>query len=100
MVKAIWEGAVIAESDETVVIEGNHYFPPISVKEDFLKESDHKTVCHWKGECNYFDVVVGEKENPNAAFTYKKPIASSIDLVGKDYSDYVSFWHGVEVQRS
>ena len=91
--KAIWNGAVIAESDATVVVEGNHYFPPASLNRDHLRPSDHTTVCPWKGTAGYFDVVVGDEENPNAAWIYREPKEAAAEI-----RDHVAFWRGVEVR--
>ncbi|MAQ93660.1 hypothetical protein B1759_00600 [Rubrivirga sp. SAORIC476] len=90
--KATWNGAVIAESDATVVVEGNHYFPPASLNRDHLRPSDHTTVCPWKGTAGYFDVVVGDEENPNAAWIYREPKEAAAEI-----RDHVAFWRGVEV---
>ncbi|MCH7597874.1 DUF427 domain-containing protein [Patescibacteria group bacterium] len=95
--KAIWENQIIAESDETVVIEGNHYFPPASIKKEYLDESDHTSLCPWKGEAHYYDIVVDEKRNNNAAWFYPLPKEGSVERVGKDFANYVAFWKGVEV---
>jgi uncharacterized protein (DUF427 family) len=90
--KAIWNGNVIAESNKTVNIEGNQYFPPESVNNEFLTGSNTHTVCHWKGTASYFDVVVDGKVNKDAAWYYPEPsgLASKI-------KNYVAFWRGVEV---
>jgi len=95
--KAIWENQVIAESNETIVIEGNHYFPRASVKRDYLEETDHRSICPWKGEAHYYDIVVGEKRNNNAAWYYPVPKDGSVERVEKDFTNYVAFWNGVEV---
>lgn len=72
--KAVWNGVTLAESNETVVVEGNNYFPPQSIKSEYLKESDHTTVCSWKGTANYMDIVTPDgKELKNAVFIYKSP---------------------------
>lgn len=97
MAKAVWNGQVLAESDETIVIEGNHYFPPESVKRDFFKDSDMHTTCPWKGEANYYDIEVDGESNDGAAWYYPIPKEGSIQRVGKDFSNYVAFWRGVEV---
>jgi len=94
MVKAIWNGKVIAESDKTEVVEGNHYFPPSSVKKEFLKPSDHKTTCHWKGEASYYNLEVDRKINENSAWYYPKPSEKA-----KKIKNYVAFWKGVEVKE-
>ena len=98
MVKATWNGKVIAESNETIEIEGNQYFPADSVKKEFLKKSNHHTTCHWKGEASYYDVVVDGEVNENAAWYYPQPKDGSTDTVGKDFTGYVAFWNGIEVE--
>ncbi|TMD42489.1 MAG: DUF427 domain-containing protein [Chloroflexi bacterium] len=92
MPKAIWNGAVIAESSKTVKVEGNDYFPPDSVRREFLAQSQTHTVCPWKGTASYYDVVIDGKVNRDGAWFYPdpKPAASEI-------KDHVAFWHGVEV---
>ena len=90
--KATWNGVVIAESDETVIVEGNHYFPKNSVKSDYLKESQLHTTCPWKGEASYYTLVVDGEENPDAAWFYPEPSEAA-----KQIKDYVAFWRGVEV---
>jgi uncharacterized protein (DUF427 family) len=97
-VKAIWNGTVIADSEQTVEIEGNQYFPPESIKEEYLEKSDHHSFCNWKGDCSYYDVVVDGNRNENAAWYYPQPMTGSIPKVGHDYSNYVAFWHGVKVE--
>jgi uncharacterized protein (DUF427 family) len=90
--KAIWNGAVIAESDDTVVVEGNHYFPREAIDPRYSAPSDNHSVCHWKGTADYFHVEVDGKRNPNAAWTYPTPSADAAEI-----ADHVAFWHGVEV---
>lgn len=90
--KAIYKNQVIAESDNTVVIEGNYYFPPNSVKQDFLVKSDTHTNCPWKGEASYYDVVVDGKVLDDAAWYYPNPRPLAEEIRG-----YVAFWNGVEV---
>jgi len=92
--KAIWNNQVIAESDDTVNVEGNHYFPVSSLKKEFLKESDTISMCHWKGQANYYTLVVDGKENKDAVWYYATPS----DLA-KNITDRVAFWKGVEVVR-
>ena len=92
MKKAVWNGKVVAESDQTIVIEGNHYFPPDSVNQAFLEHSDHHTTCPWKGHATYFDVVVEGEVNANSAWTYPAP-----KEIAKEIRDYVAFWRGVKV---
>ena len=95
--KAIWENQIIAESDETVVIEGNHYFPQVSVKKEFLKDSDHTSICPWKGDAKYYHVEVDGKQNENAAWYYPVPEEESVERVGHDLANYVAFWNGWEI---
>jgi uncharacterized protein (DUF427 family) len=96
--KALWNGAVIAESDATIVIEGNQYFPPDSVKKEYLEQSDYTTVCVWKGIAHYYTVVVDGKRNENAAWYYPEPKEGSVEKVGTDFKDYIAFWNGVTVE--
>ncbi len=91
--KAIWNNEVIAESDETVVVEGNHYFPPHSIKQDFFKESGTHTTCPWKGEASYYTLEVNGSENKDAAWYY--PETSEL---AKNIKGYVAFWKGVKVE--
>jgi uncharacterized protein (DUF427 family) len=97
MTKATWNGRILAESDDTIRIEGNHYFPPESVNKEFLVSSDTHTVCPWKGEASYYNVVVDGEANKDAAWYYPIPKDGSIKRVGKDFTNYIAFWHGVEV---
>lgn len=90
--KAIWNGATIAASDETVVVEGNHYFPRSSVRSEYLRESATHTTCHWKGEASYYDLIVGEAINRDAAWYYPLPKDAA-----KQIADRVAFWKGVQV---
>ncbi len=92
MPRAIWNGIVLAESEKTVLVEGNHYFPPDSINREYFRESDMTTVCPWKGMANYYDVAVNGQVNRGAAWYYlsPKPAAKNID-------GYVAFWRGVEV---
>jgi uncharacterized protein (DUF427 family) len=92
--KATWNGAVIAESNETIVVEGNHYFPPDSVDRQYFKSSDTHTVCPWKGKASYYNVVVNDETNKDAAWYYPdtKPEANNI-------KGYVAFWRGVKVEQ-
>lgn len=91
--KATWNGIILAESDETVVVEGNHYFPAEAINSEYLQESSSQTVCPWKGVASYYDVVVNGDVNRNAAWFY--PSASD---AAKNIEGYVAFWHGVRVQ--
>ncbi len=90
--KAIWRNEIIAESDATVVVENNHYFPPASVDRRFLRESDNSTHCPWKGDASYYDIVVGDEVNGDAAWYYPAPKAAAEQI-----RDYVAFWRGVDV---
>jgi uncharacterized protein (DUF427 family) len=91
--KAIWQGTVIAESDRCQVIEGNQYFPPDAVKREHLRPSETHTVCGWKGTASYYDVVVGDQVNRDAAWFYPTPKDAAASIAG-----WVAFWHGVTVQ--
>jgi uncharacterized protein (DUF427 family) len=93
MRRAIWNGAVIAESNRTIVVEGNYYFPQEDVKREHLKSSDLHTTCAWKGEASYYHVVVGDKTNPNAAWYYPETKEAAQDIEG-----YIAFWNGVQVE--
>ena len=93
MAKAIWNGVVLAESDNTEVVEGNQYFPPDSVKREYFKESGTHTTCPWKGLASYYTVEVNGKENTDAAWYYPQPKDAA-----KQIKDHVAFWKGVEVQ--
>jgi len=90
--KAIWNGKVIAESDETINIEGNQYFPVKSVNKDYLFPSKTQTVCHWKGTASYFDIVMDGKTNKDAAWYYPSPSSLADKIQG-----HIAFWRGVEV---
>ncbi len=90
--KAIWNDEVIAESNETVVVEGNHYFPLSSVTENFLKPSDTTYVCSWKGTANYYTLSVAGAENPDAAWYYANPTDAAQEIAGR-----VAFWNGVQI---
>ena len=93
--RAVWNETPIAESDETVVVEGNHYFPPAALRRAHLRESDHRTVCPWKGTAHYYDVVVDGVVNANAAWVYPDPKPAAAQI-----RDHVAFWKGVEVGES
>jgi len=92
--KAIWNNQVIAESDETVVIEGNHYFPADSLKKEYFKDSSEESVCFWKGTANYYSLEVDGQTNDNAAWVYKAPSAAAERI-----KDHVAFWKGVKVEN-
>jgi uncharacterized protein (DUF427 family) len=91
--QAVWNGTVIADSDETVAVEGNQYFPLEAVKSEFLRPSETHTTCHWKGVASYYDVVVGEDMNKDAAWYYPEPSEAA-----ERVRDRVAFWKGVRVQ--
>jgi len=90
--QAIWNDTVLAESDNTVVVEGNHYFPPESVNESYFEPSDQRTTCPWKGRASYYDVVVDGDRNENAAWYYPEPKEKAAQI-----KDHVAFWNGVRV---
>ncbi len=91
--RAVWGGEVIAESDSTVLVEGNHYFPPESVRRKFLESSPTTTVCPWKGTASYYNVVVAGQVNRDAAWYYLNPREAAANI-----KDHVAFWRGVDVQ--
>ncbi len=92
MVKAVWNGATIAESGETIVVEGNHYFPRAAVAEKYLKPSATQTTCPWKGVAHYHSIVVDGAENRDAAWFYPEPKAAAAEI-----KDHIAFWKGVKV---
>ena len=94
MAKATWEGAVLAESDQTVEVEGNQYFPPNSIHSEHFKPSDQHSVCPWKGNASYYDIEVNGKRNAGAAWYYPEPKSAASQIKG-----YVAFWKGVEVEK-
>lgn len=91
--QATWNGAVLAESADSVVVEGNHYFPMADVRAQHLRPSDSHTTCPWKGLASYYDVVVGDNVNPDAAWYYPNPGPAADRIKGR-----VAFWHGVRVE--
>ena len=96
--KAIWENKIIAESDKTIIIENNHYFPLMSVKKEYLEKSDHTSICSWKGEAHYYNVVVDGKRTENAAWYYPLPKEGSVERVREDFANYIAFWNGVSIE--
>lgn len=90
--KAIWNGQVIAESDETVVVDSNHYFPKSSLVDGFFQPSSTKSTCPWKGEASYLTISVNGKENVDAAWCYESPLDAA-----KNIANHFAFWKGVEV---
>ena len=91
--KAIWNGATLAESDKTIVVEGNHYFPPDAVNRALFQPSETHTICPWKGEASYYTVAVDGQSNNDAAWFYPSPKPAAAQI-----KDYVAFWHGVKIE--
>jgi uncharacterized protein (DUF427 family) len=94
MFRAVWKGVVLAESDETIVVEGNHYFPPGSIRTEYFRPSDHHTRCSWKGQASYYTLLVDGAENRAAAWYYPDPLPAADHIRGR-----VAFWRGVKVER-
>lgn len=92
--KAIWNGEVIAESSNTVVVENNHYFPPESIHKEFFKNSDTHSVCPWKGTASYYTIEVNGKENKDAAWYYPE-----VSELARSIKGHVAFWKGVSVSE-
>ncbi len=92
--KAIWNGVVVAESDDTVVVEGNHYFPESALNRDYVTFSNHKTSCPWKGQASYYSLLVNGELNTNAAWYYPEPKPEAENIRGR-----VAFWKGVAIGR-
>ena len=90
--KAIWNDTVLAESDDTIVIEGNHYFPPDSIKREHFRPTDHRSTCPWKGEASYYAIEVDGARNENAAWYYPEPKQAASEI-----KNHVAFWKGVKV---
>lgn len=93
--KAIWNGKLIAESDETVYIEGNQYFPPDSLNREFIEDSGLTTECHWKGTANYYNLVDGDTRADNAVWYYANPKEGSEQKVKHTFKDYVAFYPNI-----
>jgi uncharacterized protein (DUF427 family) len=93
MPRATWNGAVLAESDQTVVVEGNHYFPPESIRREFFRDSATHTVCPWKGTASYYDIEVNGQVNGDAAWYYPDTRPAADNIKGR-----VAFWKGVKVE--
>ncbi len=93
MVKATWQGKTLAESDQTVVVEGNHYFPADAIKQEYFQPSATHTTCSWKGLASYYTVAVDGQVNPDAAWYYPEPKEAAANIKG-----YVAFWRGVQVK--
>ena len=92
IMKAIWNNITLAESDKTIVIEGNHYFPADAINKDYFQSSETHTTCPWKGTASYYDVVAGGKTNKDAAWFYPAPKDAA-----KEIKNYVAFWKSIEV---
>jgi uncharacterized protein (DUF427 family) len=92
--KAIWNNKIIAESNDTIVIENNHYFPPNAVKKEYLKDSGTHTICPWKGTASYYSLKVDGKENTDAAWYYPEA-----KYAAKEIENYVAFWRGVQISE-
>ncbi len=92
MAQATWQGVVLAQSDETIKIEGNQYFPPDSVDRQYLEDSATHSTCPWKGEASYYTIVVNDNKNPDAAWYYPAPKEAAAEIKG-----YVAFWKGVSI---
>ncbi len=90
--KAIWNNQIIAESDKTIIVENNHYFPKDSVNMDFMIDSNTESICPWKGQASYYTIVVGDKKNVDAAWFYQNPRP-----LAKNIKNYIAFWKGVEI---
>ena len=92
--KAIWNDVTLAESDDTVIVEGNHYFPPESIKREHFRDSATHTTCPWKGEASYYNVVVDGQVNKDAAWYYPDPKPAAAEI-----KDRVAFWRGVKIEN-
>lgn len=95
MVKAIWNGKVLAESDRTEVVEGNHYFPPDAVHKEFFRPSETHSTCPWKGVASYYSIKVDGERNPDAAWYYPDPKPAARNIAGR-----VAFWKGVRIETA
>ncbi len=92
--KAVWKNVILAQSKDTVVVEGNHYFPPDSINQRYFKESDTHTTCPWKGQDRYYHIEVDDEVNKDAAWTYPAPKDAAQNI-----KNHVAFWKGVEVVK-
>jgi uncharacterized protein (DUF427 family) len=92
--KAIWKDTIIAESEKTIFVEGNHYFPPNSINQNFFQSTSHHTTCPWKGNASYYNLTVNDEMNSNAAWYYPNPSSAASNI-----KDYVAFWKGVRVEK-
>ena len=94
MARAIWNGVVLAESNETEIVEGNYYFPPDSINNEYFKSSETHTLCPWKGQASYYSIEVDGQVNRDAAWFYPNPKPAAGQI-----KDYVAFWRGVQIER-
>ena len=94
MAKAIWNGAVVAESDNCEIVEGNYYFPPDTIKAEYFQPSNTHTICSWKGEASYYTLRVDGQDNKDAAWYYPNPKPKAQNIKG-----YIAFWRGVQVEK-
>ena len=94
MTKAIWKGTIIAESDHTEIVEGNHYFPRDTIKKEYFRANKTTSVCPWKGVASYYDVVVDDQTNSGAAWCYANPKTAAANI-----KDHIAFWRGVTVEE-
>jgi uncharacterized protein (DUF427 family) len=94
MAKAIWNGAVVAESDNCEIVEGNYYFPPDTIKAEYFQSSNTHTICSWKGEASYYTLRVDGQDNKDAAWYYPDPKPKAQNIQG-----YIAFWRGVQVEK-
>ncbi|CAO5005848.1 DUF427 domain-containing protein [Microcystis aeruginosa] len=94
MAKAIWKGAVVAESDNCEIVEGNYYFPPDTIKAEYFQPSNTHTICSWKGEASYYTLRVNGQDNKDAAWYYPNPKPKAQNIKG-----YIAFWRGVQVEK-
>ena len=92
--KAIWKNQILAESNKTIVVEGNHYFPPESINKNFFEKTDTHTTCPWKGTASYYNIVADGEKNKDAAWYYPEPKQAAQEIKG-----FVAFWKGVEVKN-
>lgn len=92
--KATWKGQLLAESEDTIVIENNHYFPALSLNMQFFTKSETTSICPWKGVASYYNVVVNGEDNEDAAWYYPTPMEAASEIKG-----YVAFWHGIKVNK-
>lgn len=92
--KAVWKGRTLAESDDTVVVEGNHYFPESALKREYTTFSNHKSMCPWKGQASYLSLLVDGEMNENAVWYYPDPSDAAREIKGR-----VAFWKGVEIEQ-